>query len=56
VTVEVGTEKFQARASTVEGDDRQRLYDEQAKMMPAFSEYLTKTSRQIPVVALERLG
>ena len=55
MTVEVGSEKFQARASTVEGEDRPRLYDEQAKMMPAFTEYQTKTTRQILVVALERL-
>jgi deazaflavin-dependent oxidoreductase (nitroreductase family) len=56
VTVEVGSETFPARASVVEGEDRQRLYDEQAKLMPAFKEYQEKTARQIPVVALERIG
>jgi len=56
VTVEVGTEKFQARASTVEGEERQRLYDAQAALMPNFTEYQEKTTRQIPVVVLERIG
>ena len=56
VTVEVGTEKFQARASTVEGEERQRLYDAQAALMPNFEEYQEKTTRQIPVVVLERIG
>ncbi len=55
VEVELGTEKFAAKASTAEGADRDRLYAAQAKMMPAFSEYEQKTSRKIPVVLLERV-
>src|SRR4051794_12026158 len=30
VTVEVGAERFEARARTAEGEERQRLYDAQA--------------------------
>jgi deazaflavin-dependent oxidoreductase (nitroreductase family) len=54
VTVEVGTEKFNARASIAEGAERDRLYAQQAALMPAFNDYQQKTSRTIPVVVLER--
>ncbi len=53
-TVEVGAEKFTARASVAEGAERERLYAQQAAEMPAFNEYQEKTTRQIPVVVLER--
>ncbi len=54
VEVEVGTEKFAARAATADGADRDRLYAAQASIMPAFSEYEQKTTRKIPVVVLQR--
>ncbi|HEX6031272.1 MAG TPA: nitroreductase family deazaflavin-dependent oxidoreductase [Tepidiformaceae bacterium] len=56
VTVEVGTEKFQARASVPDGAERDRLYAAQAAEMPAFNEYQQKTTRRIPVVVLERIS
>ena len=55
VTLEVGAETFRARASVTEGEERQRLFDQQAAEMSIFKEYQAKTSRQIPVVVLERL-
>lgn len=55
VTVEVGTEKFVAKARVAEGAERERLYAQQAAAMPAFNEYAQKTTRVIPVVVLERL-
>ena len=55
VTVELGTEKFAATASSAEGTERDRLYAQQAEMMPAFNQYEQKTTRRIPVVLLERL-
>lgn len=55
VTVELGTEKFRARASTAGAEERDRLYAQQAAEMPAFNEYQQKTTRRIPVVVLERL-
>jgi deazaflavin-dependent oxidoreductase (nitroreductase family) len=54
VTIEVGTEKFAARASVVTGEERRRLYDAQATKMPNFKEYQEKTTREIPVVVLTR--
>ncbi len=52
-TAEVGTETFRVRARVAGGEERQRLYDAQAALMPNFAEYQKKTSRQIPVVVLE---
>ena len=54
VTVEVGTERFPARARVAEGDERARLYRAQADLMPNFDDYAKATSREIPVVVLER--
>ncbi len=55
-TVETGSETFSVRASVAEGAERQRLYDQQAAQMPGFAEYQRKTTRQIPVVVMERVG
>ncbi len=56
VTVEIGAERFQARATVAEGAERDRLFNQQATQMPGFAEYQTKTTRVIPVVVLEREG
>ena len=56
VTVETGTETFQARASVAEEPERTRLYDQHAALMPGFAEYSQKTTRQIPVVILTRIA
>jgi deazaflavin-dependent oxidoreductase (nitroreductase family) len=55
VTVEIGTERYEADAEVLtEGPERQRLFDQQAALMPNFAEYQTKTDRVIPVVVLTR--
>jgi deazaflavin-dependent oxidoreductase (nitroreductase family) len=54
VEVQVAADKFKARASTAKGDERARLWKLMAKIWPAYDEYQGKTSRQIPVVLLER--
>ena len=57
VTIELpGGETFEARAAVVEGAGRERLFAAQKEAMPAFAEYEKKTDRQIPVIALERVG
>jgi deazaflavin-dependent oxidoreductase (nitroreductase family) len=56
VTVEIPGETFAARAVVASGEYRDRLYAAQAKLMPAFDEYQAKTTRQIPVVTLERIN
>lgn len=56
VTVEVGKEKFQADAAVVPEPERTRLYRKMASMMPTFDDYQKKTTRTIPVIALEKRG
>lgn len=57
VTVEVGTDTYEATAVLTEGEERQRLYDQQAASQPQFLEYAAnaaKTGRVIPVFRLVR--
>jgi deazaflavin-dependent oxidoreductase (nitroreductase family) len=56
VTVELGRERFQARATIAEEPERTRLYRQHAELMPGFAGYQQKTTRPIPVVLLERLS
>ena len=53
-TVEVGTETVPVKAIVAKGDERDRLFNNQASQMPNFAEYQKNTTRQIPVVVLER--
>lgn len=53
-TFEAATETFQIRARETTGEERQRLYDEHARLYPEFAAYPSKTSRVIPVFVLER--
>ena len=55
VTLEAGTEKFQARATVLAEPERTRLYDQMAAERPAFAEYQLKTTRRIPVIVLTRV-
>lgn len=55
-TIELGHETLPVRARVTEGEERQRLFDQQAALMPNFAEYQQNTTRQIPVVVLERAG
>jgi deazaflavin-dependent oxidoreductase (nitroreductase family) len=54
VTVEVGTETIAVRARETEGSERDRIWEQQKAERPAFAEYETKTSRQIPVLILDQ--
>lgn len=57
VTVEVGTDTWEATAHLTEGDERKRLFDAQAALMPQFAEYEKSASehgREIPVFRLVR--
>jgi deazaflavin-dependent oxidoreductase (nitroreductase family) len=54
VTVEVGTETFDATATPVSLEERDRIYPVQAERYPGFAEYELKTTRKIPVVELVR--
>ncbi|MGP0109962.1 MAG: nitroreductase family deazaflavin-dependent oxidoreductase [Acidimicrobiales bacterium] len=54
VAVEVGSDRFDAVATVLEGGERDRVYAEQAERYPGFGEYQEATDRVIPVVALDR--
>lgn len=54
VTLEVGTEQFEAVAAVAKEAERRRLFDAQAEAMPGFKEYEEKTTRVIPVIVLTR--
>ena len=56
VHVEIGNEEWDAVATILEsGEERDRLYNAQAALMPNFAEYQEKTDRIIPVVVLSRV-
>lgn len=55
VTVEVGTETYEATATVLNGEERNRFYARQAELYPQFGEYQANTTRKIPVIALECL-
>jgi deazaflavin-dependent oxidoreductase (nitroreductase family) len=54
VTVEVGPEAYEATATILSGEERDRLYARQAQLFPQFADYQARTTRKIPVIALER--
>ncbi|MFC3451429.1 nitroreductase family deazaflavin-dependent oxidoreductase [Amycolatopsis speibonae] len=56
VTIEIGTEKFEATATVVLEDraERDRLYAKLVSVMPGFADYEKKTDRVIPVVTISR--
>ncbi len=56
VTVELGTDMFEAKASVAKDKERDDLYALQSQEYPQFGEYQQRTTRKIPVVILERLS
>jgi len=54
-TVEVGEDTVRVRARVAEGEERERIWTRQKQDRPNFADYEKKTSRQIPVLILERL-
>ena len=53
-TVEVGDQKYAARAVVVTGPERDELFERQMKTAEQFRTYQMNTDRVIPVVALVR--
>ncbi len=54
VTVEIGDETYSATAEIVSGAERERIWAELVRRYPFFAEHQSKTTRAIPVVALNR--
>jgi deazaflavin-dependent oxidoreductase (nitroreductase family) len=55
VGLQVGAEKFTARARTATAAEKPALWQTMAAIWPAYDEYQAKTEREIPVVVLERV-
>ena len=55
VQVQVKGDKFDAVARTASGEEREHLWREACKQWPNFDVYQTRTTREIPVVVLERV-
>ncbi len=55
VTLEVGTERFNAHATVPERQERDSIFADIVKQAPGFGEYQQKTSRILPVVELKRV-
>ena len=55
-TVERGTDTYPVAVHEVTGEERDRIYDEQAQRYPGFADYARQTDgvRTIPVLALRR--
>jgi deazaflavin-dependent oxidoreductase (nitroreductase family) len=54
VEVELGSERFAATATVLEGEERRRVWAESARIFPLLDEHQSRTERQIPVVVLQR--
>jgi hypothetical protein len=50
----VGAERYDAIATPLEGEERDREFAQQVERRPQFGEYQQQTTRVIPVVALRR--
>ena len=55
VTVEVGSDRFEADARVAPPDERDRIWRLQTQEVPVMADYQEKTDRTIPVVILERV-
>lgn len=54
VTVELGTEQFEATAVFLEGEERDQIYAKETQAHPGAADFEKKTTRKIPVVELVR--
>jgi deazaflavin-dependent oxidoreductase (nitroreductase family) len=55
VEVQVLDDRFRARARTATAEEKPQLWREMVGHWPAYEDYQRRTSREIPVVVLERI-
>lgn len=53
VEIQVGAEKFVARARTATSEEKLRLWQLMSKIFPQYDKYQAKASREIPLVIIE---
>ena len=56
VEVQVGADKFSARAQTASPEEKARLWPLMTSIWPAYDDYQARTEREIPEVVLERIN
>jgi deazaflavin-dependent oxidoreductase (nitroreductase family) len=56
VQVQVAADRFIARARTATAEERARLWPVMTRIWPDYDDYQRKTSRDIPIVVLERIS
>ena len=56
VSVEYGTDKFQAQAAIASEPERTQLYEKMESNFAGFTDYKEKTDRVIPVLTLSRIS
>ncbi|WP_432487919.1 nitroreductase family deazaflavin-dependent oxidoreductase [Kineococcus sp. SYSU DK018] len=56
VEVQVKGERFRARARVATPEEKPALWASMTEVWPDYDEYQSRTSREIPVVLLERVG
>ena len=54
VEVQVGPERFAARARAATAEEKPALWKRMNEIFPSYDEYQTRTTREIPVVIIER--
>jgi deazaflavin-dependent oxidoreductase (nitroreductase family) len=54
VGIQVMGNKFTAKARTANAEEKPALWEQMAKLFPNYTEYQGKTTREIPVVIIER--
>lgn len=54
VEIQLKDDRFPARARTATSEEKGALWEIMTKIWPAYDEYQTKTSRDIPVIVVER--
>ena len=54
VTVQVGPDRFAARARTASAEEKPPLWEQMTGIFPLYSQYQAKADREIPLVILER--
>ena len=51
-TVEIRDRKVRVRAEEVDGQEKERLWQQMAEMYPTYDDYQKKTKREIPLLVL----
>lgn len=54
VELEVGPDRFPARARVATGAERERLWKLMVDIYPPYEDYQAKTTRELPVIVLEK--